>query len=86
MTGTLSPGISGTLSPEYSVGDPIRVATAGKGNLNREKLKQLYHRQVKLYPDLGAYKKWQTIAAGNPNITGHHPQKMSHTCRQNPGS
>ena len=42
---------------------------AGKGNLNQEKLKPLHHRQIKLYPNLGACEKWQTIAAGLPNVT-----------------
>ena len=61
-----------------NVGDPIRLATAGKGNLNHEKLKPLHHRQVKLYPDLGPCEKWQTIAASLPNVTViHHPRKTS---------
>ncbi len=49
--------------------DSLWLATAGKGNLKPEKLKVLHQRQVKLYPDLGACEKWQTIAAGLPNIT-----------------
>ena len=49
--------------------DYLWLATAGKGNLNPEKLKPLYHRHVKLYPDLGACEKWQTIAASLPNVT-----------------
>ena len=49
--------------------DYLWLATAGKGNLNQEKLKPLHHRQVKLYPDLGACEKWQTIAASLPNVT-----------------
>ncbi len=49
--------------------DYLWLATAGKGNLNHEKLKPLQHRQVKLYPDLGACEKWQTIAASLPNVT-----------------
>ena len=53
--------------------DDLWLATAGKGYLNHEKLKQLHHRQVKLYPDLGAHEKWQTIAAGLPNVTPYPP-------------
>ncbi len=49
--------------------DYLWLATAGKGNLNPEKLKPLHHRHVKLYPDLGACEKWQTIAASLPNVT-----------------
>jgi hypothetical protein len=48
---------------------PNTACHCGKGNLNQEKLKPLHHRQVKLYPDLGVGKKWQTIAANLPNVT-----------------
>ncbi len=43
--------------PEY-----VWLATAGKNNLNRNKLKGLQGRRVKLYPDLMAYDKWKEIA------------------------
>lgn len=49
--------------PEY-----IWVATAGKGNLNREKLDVLRGREVQLFPDLGAFKKWQDIVKGMPGM------------------
>ena len=50
--------------PEY-----LWLASARMGNLNEEKLKPLHQRQVKLYPDLGACEKWQTISASIPNVT-----------------
>jgi hypothetical protein len=47
----------------------IWLATAGKGNLNKEKLKAVNGRRVTLFPDLGALDKWQSIGAGMPNVT-----------------
>ena len=45
--------------PEY-----VWLARAGKTNLNKDKLKALQGRRVKLYPDLGAFDKWKEIACG----------------------
>jgi len=47
----------------------VWLATAGKGNLNKEKLKVVNGRRVTLFPDLGAFDKWQSISAGMPNVT-----------------
>ena len=49
--------------------DFIWTATAGKNNLNKEKLKSLQGRTVKLFPDLGAFDKWQSIADGIAGVT-----------------
>jgi hypothetical protein len=45
------------------------LATAGKNNLSREKLKVVQGRRVVLYPDLGAYEKWREIVKGMPHVT-----------------
>lgn len=45
------------------------LATAGKNNLNRDKLKPLQGRRVVLFPDLGAYPKWCEIVKGIPDVT-----------------
>ena len=50
--------------PEY-----VWLATAGKNNLNRDKLKALQGRRVKLYPDLMAYDRWKEIAGGVSGVT-----------------
>ena len=50
--------------PEY-----VWLATAGKNNLNRHKLKVLQSRNVKLYPDLMAYDKWKEIASGVSGVS-----------------
>lgn len=47
----------------------IWLATAGKNNLNREKLKAVQGRRVTLFPDLGAYPKWCEIVKGMPDVT-----------------
>lgn len=49
--------------PEY-----IWLATAGKGNLRAEKLASLHGRKVVLFPDLGAFEKWQKIAKGSGGV------------------
>ncbi|MEI6848179.1 MAG: DUF6371 domain-containing protein [Chlorobiaceae bacterium] len=51
------------------VSDFIWLATAGKNNLSREKLNVVQGRTVTLFPDLGAFEKWQSIAAGLPGVT-----------------
>jgi len=43
--------------PEY-----VWLATAGKNNLNKDKLRTLQGRKVVVYPDLMAFDKWQEIA------------------------
>jgi hypothetical protein len=45
------------------------LATAGKNNLSREKLKVVQGRRVVLYPDLGAYEKWREIVKGMPSVS-----------------
>jgi len=47
----------------------VWLASAGKNNLNTEKLKILQGRAVKLFPDLGAFEKWKAIVAGMPGVT-----------------
>lgn len=42
----------------------IWLATAGKGNLSIEKLNPVKGRTVVLFPDLGAFDKWQKVAKG----------------------
>ncbi len=42
----------------------IWLATAGKGNLSIEKLTPVQGRKVVLFPDLGAFDKWQTVVNG----------------------
>ena len=42
----------------------IWMATAGKQNLNKEKLKSLQGWRVKLFPDLGAFERWQSLSRG----------------------
>jgi len=44
------------------------LATAGKGNLNAEKLNVLRGRNVTLFPDLGAFEKWREIGRGMPGV------------------
>lgn len=44
--------------------DFIWMATGGIQNLNKEKLLPLKGRKIILFPDLGAYDKWKTKAAG----------------------
>lgn len=46
------------------------LATAGKGNLNAAKLNVLRGRNVTLFPDLGAFEKWQEIGRGMPGLKG----------------
>ncbi|MEI7708159.1 MAG: DUF6371 domain-containing protein [Chlorobium sp.] len=50
--------------PQY-----VWVATGGKDNKVREKLRSLQGRKVKLYPDLKAYDKWKEYAAGMQGVT-----------------
>ncbi|MCX6178155.1 MAG: DUF6371 domain-containing protein [Chlorobiales bacterium] len=50
--------------PEY-----VWLATAGKHNLNTDKLKSLCGRKVTLYPDLMAFDKWKVIADRVPGVT-----------------
>jgi len=50
--------------PEY-----VWLATAGKNNLNRDKLKALQGRRVTLFPDLMAYDKWKEIAGRVSGVT-----------------
>ena len=45
------------------------LATAGKNNLNREKLKSVRGRKVTLFPDLMAFEKWRDIVKGMPDVT-----------------
>lgn len=45
------------------------LATAGKNNLNKEKLKAVQGRRVTLFPDLGGYEKWREIVKGMPDVT-----------------
>ncbi|MFZ4525663.1 MAG: DUF6371 domain-containing protein [Chlorobium sp.] len=47
----------------------IWTATAGKNNLNKEKLKALQGRRVVLFPDLMAFEKWREIVKGMPGVT-----------------
>jgi hypothetical protein len=47
----------------------IWLATAGKGNLGRDKLRALQGRKVALYPDLGAYEKWIEKSKGLQDVT-----------------
>jgi predicted RNA-binding Zn-ribbon protein involved in translation (DUF1610 family) len=47
----------------------IWMATAGKQNLNKEKLKSLQGRRVKLFPDLGAFERWQSLSRGVAGVT-----------------
>lgn len=48
--------------------DFIWLATAGKGNLNKEKLQVLQGRDVTLFPDLGAFDKWAGFVRGMPGV------------------
>ncbi|NMW21355.1 MAG: hypothetical protein HKK67_06935 [Chlorobiaceae bacterium] len=50
--------------PEY-----VWLATAGKHNLNKDKLRSLQGHKVVLYPDLMAFDKWQKIADGLQHVT-----------------
>jgi len=59
--------VASGFSPDF-----IWLATAGKNTLSREKLKTLQGRRVTLFPDLGAFEKWKSIAAKMPNITLSH--------------
>jgi hypothetical protein len=47
----------------------IWTATAGKNNLNKEKLKALQGRRVVLFPDLMAFEKWRDIVKGLPDVS-----------------
>jgi len=47
----------------------IWMATAGKQNLNKEKLKSLQGRRVKLFPDLGAFERWQCLSRGVAGVS-----------------
>ena len=47
----------------------IWMATAGKQNLNKEKLKSLQGRRVKLFPDLGAFERWQSLSRGVAGVS-----------------
>jgi predicted RNA-binding Zn-ribbon protein involved in translation (DUF1610 family) len=47
----------------------IWMATAGKQNLNKEKLKSLQGRRVKLFPDLGAFERWQSLSSGVAGVS-----------------
>lgn len=44
------------------------LATAGKNNLKAAKLNVLRGRNVTLFPDLGAFEKWQEIGRGMPGV------------------
>jgi len=44
------------------------LATAGKNNLKAERLDVLGGRNVTLFPDLGAFEKWEEIARGMPGV------------------
>jgi len=44
------------------------LATAGKNNLKAERLDVLGGRNVTLFPDLGAFEKWQEIGRGMPGV------------------
>lgn len=46
----------------------IWTATAGKGNLKAEKLNLLRGREVTLFPDLGAFKKWKAEVDQMPGV------------------
>jgi hypothetical protein len=46
----------------------IWLATAGKGNLSREKLTPLQGRKVTLFPDLGAYEQWKEKSKGGQKL------------------
>ena len=48
--------------------DFVWLATAGKNNLNKDKLRSLQGFKVVLYPDLMAFDKWQKIAGGLPHV------------------
>jgi len=48
--------------------DFVWISTAGKNNLNKEKLKVLHGRRVTLFPDLGAFDKWKEITAETPDV------------------
>ncbi len=51
------------------IDDFVWIATGGKGNLTKEKLKAVQSRKVSLFPDLGAFEKWQAVATGMPGVT-----------------
>lgn len=55
--------VSAGFMPEF-----IWLATAGKGNLSLEKLKPLRGRKVTLFPDLGAFEKWDEKSKGLPDV------------------
>jgi hypothetical protein len=50
------------------IDDFVWIATGGKGNLTKEKLKAVQGRKVSLFPDLGAFEKWQAVVAGMPGV------------------
>ena len=45
------------------------LATAGKNNLNREKLKAVQGRRVVFFPDLMAFEKWRDIVKWMPDVS-----------------
>ena len=45
------------------------LATAGKNNLNREKLKAVQGRRVVFFPDLMAFEKWRDIEKWMPDVS-----------------
>ena len=51
------------------ISEYVWLATAGKNNLNKDKLKALQGHRVTLFPDLMAFEDWQKVAAGLPGVT-----------------
>jgi hypothetical protein len=49
--------IAAMFFPQY-----VWLATAGKSNLNAEKLERLAGKKIVLFPDADAFERWQTIA------------------------
>jgi hypothetical protein len=49
--------------PEY-----IWIASGGKNNLSKEKMKVIKGRSVTLYPDLGEFQNWRAIVSGMPAV------------------
>ncbi|NTX00133.1 MAG: hypothetical protein HGB35_09490 [Geobacteraceae bacterium] len=56
--------VAAAVTPEF-----IWLATAGKNNLNWEKLTAVQGRRVVLFPDLGAFEKWREIVKGMLGVT-----------------
>jgi len=51
------------------ISEYVWLATAGKNNLNKDKLKALQGHRVTLFPDLMAYDKWKEIAGRVSGVT-----------------